>query len=69
MIQIRGSYILLDSLHFYSIVSADQERGVNARQMGAVFITLGANHNTVKNCEMESCPIFLTLSVIYRREK
>lgn len=57
MIQIRGSHILVDGLHFHSGVAADQERGVNARQIGAVFITLGADHNTVKNCEMEDCPI------------
>ncbi len=33
MIQIRGSHILVDGLHFHSGVAADQERGVNARQL------------------------------------
>jgi hypothetical protein len=57
IIQIRGSYIVIDGLYFYNGMAADQDQGVNARQIGAVYLTEGANHNVIKNCEMVDCPI------------
>lgn len=57
MIQIRGSHIVIDGLYFHDGFQADPEQGVHARQIGAIFITLGANYNTIKNCEIEDCPI------------
>jgi len=57
MIQIRGSYIVVDGLYFHHGVATTQEQAVHARQIGAVYMTVGADHNVVKNCEMVDCPI------------
>jgi hypothetical protein len=55
--QIHGSYIVVDGLYFFDGVAADAEQGVNARQIGAIYLTEGADFNIIKNCEMEDCPI------------
>lgn len=57
MIQMRGSHIIIDGLYFHDGLSANPDKGVGARQVGTVFITLGADNNIIKNCEMENCPI------------
>ena len=57
IIQIRGSYIVVDGLQFHSGVAAVSDQGVNARQIGAVYLVEGADHNVVKNCEMVDCPL------------
>jgi hypothetical protein len=57
VIQVRGSHIIIDGFYFHDGVPADPEKNVNARQVGAVFITPGADHNTIKNCEFENCPV------------
>lgn len=57
MIQIRGSYIVIDGLYFHDGVPANPGKKVGARKVGAVYVTLGADHNIVKNCEFENCPV------------
>lgn len=57
MVRIRGSYIVLDGLYFHSGVGTTQEQVVDAREIAAVYLTLGADHNTIKNCEMVDCPV------------
>ncbi|MFC1620224.1 choice-of-anchor Q domain-containing protein, partial [Candidatus Neomarinimicrobiota bacterium] len=57
MIQIRGSYTVVDGLYFHNGVGTTQEQEVNAREIAAVYLTLGADHNTIKNCEMVDCPL------------
>lgn len=57
MIQIKGSHIVINGLYFHDGVPANPSKGVNARQVGAIFVTLGADHNTIKNCEFENCPV------------
>ena len=57
MVQIRGDYIIVDGLYFHNGVSVTKEDTINARSIGAVYITLGADHNIVQNCEMFDCPV------------
>jgi hypothetical protein len=57
MIQIRGSYIVVDGLCFHNGVGTTQEQEVDAREIAAVYLTLGADHNIIKNCEMVDCPV------------
>ena len=57
MIQIQGDYITVDGLYFHNGVSVTKEDTINARSIGAVYITLGADHNIIKNCEMFDCPV------------
>ena len=57
MIQIKGNYIVVDGIYFHNGVSVTKEDTINARSIGAVYITLGADNNIVKNCEMFDCPV------------
>ena len=57
MIQIKGDYIVVDGLYFHNGVSVSKEDTVNARSIGAIYLTLGADNNVVKNCEMFDCPV------------
>lgn len=57
MIQIRGSHIVVDGLYFHDGVATTQEQAVHAREIGALYLTLGSGHNVVRNCEMVDCPI------------
>lgn len=70
VIQIRGSYIVIDGLYFHdcatpptgfgvqSFFSAFRRRGGGILQtLGAVFIAEGADHNIVRHCEMTRTPI------------
>lgn len=57
IIQILGSYIVIDGLYFHDGVPADTERDTGARDIGAVYIKQGADYNIIKNCEIMNCPI------------
>tara|TARA_B100000029_G_scaffold516563_1_gene631092 strand:+ start:3400 stop:4740 length:1341 start_codon:yes stop_codon:yes gene_type:complete len=57
MIQIKGDYIIIDGLYFHNGVSVSKEDTVSARSIGAIYLTLGADNNIVKNCEMFDCPV------------
>jgi len=57
IIQITGSYIIIEGLYFKDSMPANRSKGVRARQSGAIFITRGANNNIVKNCDFENCPM------------
>jgi hypothetical protein len=56
-IQVTASYVVIDGLRFHDGVPANPAEGVEAREVGAVFMTPGADHNVVKNCEFENCPV------------
>ena len=57
MIQIDGSHIVIDGLYFHDGIPANRNRNLTARQAGAIFVSLGAEHNIIKNCEIENCPM------------
>ncbi|MBC8181517.1 hypothetical protein H8E88_10380 [candidate division KSB1 bacterium] len=57
MIQIDGCYIVVDGLYFYDGIPANRNRHLTAREAGAIFVSLKAEHNIIKNCEIENCPM------------
>ena len=54
-IRINGSYIVINGLYFYNCPKSPVCEDV--RTLGAIFISVGADHNIVKNCEMSKTPI------------
>lgn len=66
VIQIHGSYIHIERLHFSKTanytgkaVDESRKRGEDKKILliGAVYQVSGANHLTVENCEFSDCPI------------
>jgi hypothetical protein len=58
MIQIHGSWIIIDGLCFYNGVPAPPKAArVVIRTIGAVFIASSAKHVVVRNCEAINCPV------------
>jgi len=57
VIQVSGSFIIIDGLFFKDTLPANRSKGVRARQTGAIYITECADYNVVRNCEFENCPM------------
>ena len=57
MIQIDGCHIVIDGLYFHDGIPANRNRNLTAREAGAIFVSLEAEHNIIKNCEIENCPM------------
>lgn len=62
VIQIKGSYIVIDDLFFHDCAtvtydSIGPELWEGVHKLGAVFIAIGADHNIVQNCEVTKCPV------------
>ena len=58
MIQIHGSWVIIDGLCFYDGVPAPPNAAkVVIRTIGAVFISSSATHVVVRNCEAINCPV------------
>lgn len=57
-IRLSGSYIIVDGLYFFDCAAAAGNDSTYTAiwEVGAVRITLGANHCTVRNCEFSNCP-------------
>ena len=53
---IKGSHIIVDGLYFHNGPAAAQGLS-SAREMGAVFIDHGAEHNIIRNCEVYDYPV------------
>jgi hypothetical protein len=56
-IQVRGSHIIIDGFYFKDGLPANSQKGIGARQSGAIFITKGAEHIIIRNCEIENSPM------------
>jgi hypothetical protein len=56
-IQVAGSYTIIDGFYFKDGLPANSQKGVGARRSGSIFINEGANHNIVRNCEIDNCPM------------
>ena len=54
-IRISGNHIVVDGLYFYNCPKSPVCEDVCT--LGAIFISLGAEHITVKNCEMTKTPV------------
>jgi enterochelin esterase family protein len=54
---INGDYIIIDGLYFHGGADAQQGSADDALRVGAVFINVGSDHVTVKNCEFYDCMI------------
>ena len=54
---IQGSYIILDGLYFHNGPSVLPGTSGIVRKTGAVFVSIGANHNIIRNCEVYDYPI------------
>ena len=58
MIQVHGSWIVIDGLFFHDgVPAAPTSPSEVARTIGAVFISGTATHVTVRNCEAINCPV------------
>ena len=57
IIQISGSHIIIDGFYFRDGLPANRQKRIGARQSGVIFINEGANHNIIRNCEIENCPM------------
>ena len=58
MIQIRGSWVIIDGLYFHDGVPAEPNAPKAAvRTIGAVFIAGTATHVIVRNCEATNSPV------------
>lgn len=57
-IRLSGSYLTMDGLYFHDCAAAAGNDSTYTAiwEVGAVRITLGANHCTVRNCEFSNCP-------------
>jgi hypothetical protein len=54
---ITGDYIIIDGLYFYGGADAQQGSADDAMRVGAVFIDVGGDHVTVRNCEFYDCTL------------
>jgi len=54
-IRIKGDFIVVNGLYFYDCPKSPIVQDV--RTLGAIFVTLGADHNVIKNCEMTKTPV------------
>jgi hypothetical protein len=54
---IDGDHIIIDGLYFHGGADAQQGNGNDAMKVGAVFIGVGSDYVTVKNCEFYDCVI------------
>jgi hypothetical protein len=54
---IAGDYIIIDGLYFHGGADAQQGSSHDAMRVGAVFIDVGADHVTVRNCEFYDCVV------------
>jgi len=54
-IRINGSYIVIYGLYFHDCPKSPVCEDIST--LGAVFISVGADHNIVQNCEMTKTPI------------
>ena len=61
IIQVQGSYIIIDGLYFRDSLPANRQKGIGARLSGAIFINPGADHNIIRNCEFENCPMAIQI--------
>ncbi len=57
IIQVNGSYIVIDGLYFHDGLPANRSKGLSAREAGAIFTSIEAEHNIIKNCEIVNCPM------------
>lgn len=58
MIQITGSYLVVNGLYFQNGIPVDANENLHVRgEAGAILIAPGANNNIIKNCEIENCPL------------
>jgi hypothetical protein len=56
-IQVAGSFTIIDGFYFKDGLPANRTKDIGARRSGVIFINEGANHNIVRNCEIENCPM------------
>jgi len=56
-IQVSGSHVIIDGFFFKDGLPASRVKGVGARRSGVIFVNEGANHNIIRNCEIENCPM------------
>ena len=54
---INGDYVIIDGLYFHGGADAQQGSAKDALRVGAVFIDVGSDHVTVRNCEFYDCMI------------
>ncbi len=57
VIQIKGSYIVVDALHFHDGAAAPSGKSGSVFRMGDVFIDKGGDHNIIRNSQVVNSPI------------
>ena len=64
---ITGDYIIIDGLFFYACGNAQPGESNDALKVGAVFIDVGSDHITVRNCEFYDCAIGVNTVGLYTK--
>jgi hypothetical protein len=57
VIQITGSYIVIDGLHFHDGAASPTVKDADVLRVADVFIAKGADHNVIKNSEVNNSPV------------
>ncbi len=57
VIQIKGSYIVVDGLHFHDGTASPTVKDEDVLRVADVFIAKGADHNVIRNSEVNNSPV------------
>jgi hypothetical protein len=63
VIQVRGSYVVIDGLYFHDGAQSSSDRMEDVLKVGDVYIVKGADHAVVRNCEFKNSPIGIHVNV------
>lgn len=65
--RIEGSYVVIDRLYFHDNTNppGSDKNHKNVQKLGVVYLGLGTQHNTVKNCEFFHSPIAVKVKSTY----
>jgi len=60
--QIKGSYIIIDGLHFHDGTQSISDKFEVVLRVGDVYVAKGADHIVIRNCEVRNSPIGFNLN-------
>jgi len=61
--RIEGNYITIDGLYFHDNANppGSNPKNKNVQKLGAIYLSLGTHHDTIKNCEFENTPVSIKI--------
>jgi len=57
VIQIRGSYIIVDGLYFHDGATSPSTKDEDVLRVADIFVARGADHNVIRNSEVKNSPV------------